>query len=199
MGIKDLTVTDGIESVRYHRPERELSRENIFKVLSNDRRRCTIYFLKQHENETVPLRDIVDYVAAWENGVSIEQLDSNSRKCVYTALRQSHLPKLDDMGVIDYDHLRGEARLTDCATDVQMYLEYVPGNDIPWHQYYLGISAIISALAALTWLGIFPFGELGWSVLAVIVILLLTVSAIIHTLSARNHRLDAERAFSITE
>lgn len=191
MGIKDVTIKDAlsIDDRRYVPPNDQLSRDDIFQVLSNDRRRYTLHYLKQREDERVPLRDIVDTVAAWENGTTVQELDSNTRKCVYTALRQSHLPRLDDAGVVDYDHLRGEARLTDAASSVQMYLEYVPENDIPWYQYYIGLSAVGASLVLLRWFEIFPFENLSWTLITGLLVGILAVSAVGHTLQARQNRL----------
>lgn len=199
MGVKNISVAGGIEpSESVHAEDgTKITQQEIFKVLSNDRRRCTIHYLKQHENETVPLRDIVDYVTAWENDVPVNQLDSYTRKSVYTALRQSHLPMLDDAGVIEYDQLRGEAQLAEAAREVKMYLDYVPSSDIPWHQYYLGLSFIFAALTGFRWAGLFPFGGLSWSTLVIFVIVLLVVSAIVQSLNVRKSKLENEAKFSI--
>lgn len=171
-------------------PDR-LEREVIFEVLSNERRRLVLHYLRSHPDEQpVQLRDLVDQVAAWENDTTITELDSSDRKCVYTALKQSHLPKLDDVGVVDYDHLRGSVELTESADDVQPYLEFVPNGDIPWSKYYIGLSGVSAGLAALVWLGIPPFGGLGgFTVLAFVVVAFLC-SAVVHYYRSMQSRLD---------
>ena len=176
----------------------EVPRNEIFEVLSNERRQCVLHYLKQHQDRRVELRELVDHVAAWENETSLDGLDSNERKRVYTALRQSHLPKLENAGIIEYEHMRGEVEVTDQARHVQMYLEYVPERDIPWSQYYLGLSAVAMALVAVTWAGIYPFSGLSGVGLAAILVAVYTASAGIHTYQTTRNRLGADH-FAIEE
>ncbi len=171
-----------------------VTREDIFEVLSNERRQQVLNYMKQREGESVQLRELVDQVAAWENDTSIEQLDSSDRKCVYTALRQSHLPKLDEYEIVEYDPMRGEVELTEAAREVQMYLEYVPRHDIPWSHYYLGLSGVAGLLTLLTWAGVGPFAGLGGLALAGILVVLLATSAVVHTYQSRQNRLGSDEA-----
>lgn len=170
-----------------------IPRNEIFEVLSNERRQCVLHYLKQHEERRVELRELVDHVAAWENDTTLTELDSTERKRVYTALRQSHLPKLEEAGIIDYEHQRGEVEVTEQARRVQLYLESVPEHDIPWSEYYLGLSAVAAALVVVTWLGVFPFGGLPGLALAAILVALYLVSAMVHTYQSRRFRLGSER------
>lgn len=71
----------------------EPSRDEVFKALSNRRRRNVITYLKQHDDDA-RVRDISEQLAAWENDVEIPEVTYKQRKRVYTALHQSHLPKL---------------------------------------------------------------------------------------------------------
>lgn len=199
VGFGKILASLGYQEVPESESNREISRSDVYEILSNDRRRCTLYFLLTNENETVPLRDIVDYVAAWENDAPITQLNSNSRKTVYTALRQSHLPKMDAIGVIDYDHLRGEARLTDAAKDVKMYLEYEPNHDIPWHQYYAGTAAVFAVVVLVQWIGLFEVFRLSWTTLTVFLVACLILLAAFHTLDAWNKKIDLEAVFAIDD
>ena len=177
-------------------PEDELTREDIFDVLSNDRRRCMLNYLKSRDDEWIPFGDIVDHVTSWETGVPIAEIDADARKTIYTSLRQFHLPRLKDAGIVEYSQSRSRARLTPAAREVQMYIEYVPSNDIPWHQYYLGVAGIVSSLATVTWLDIYPFGELGWSILMGLIVAILGISAFVHTKYARENRLGTDTLYS---
>ena len=170
-----------------------LHRDDVFDVLSNERRRYVLHYLKQHDGRRVELRELVDQVAAWEQDTTIEALESDKRKNVYSSLRQFHLPMLDETDIIDYDHMRGEVVLTDQAREVQMYLEYVPANDIPWSQYYLGLSAVAIALVAFSWLGIFPFAGLSGNGLAEILVAIYALSAGVHAIHSRKNRLGSDR------
>lgn len=170
-----------------------LPREQVFDVLSNDRRRCVLQYLKRHDDRRVELRELVDHVAAWENDMTPREVDSDARKRVYTALRQSHLPKLEKAGVVEYEHLRGEVELTDQASEVQLYLEQVPRDDIPWSEYYLGLSAVGAALTVVTWAGIYPFVHLSGIGLAAILVTIFALSAGVHTYDASRNRIGADR------
>lgn len=172
--------------------EKPLPRDDVFDVLSNARRRCVLHYLKQRDHRRVELRELVDYVAAWENDMTPEQVGSDERKRVYTALRQSHLPKLDETGIIEYEHMRGEVELTSDAKNVQLYLEYVPQNDIPWSEFYLGLSAVGAALVAATWMSVFPFAQLSGLGLAAILVSLFAASAAVHTYNASKSRLGSD-------
>lgn len=170
-----------------------LPRDDVFEVLSNPRRRCALHYLKQHQGRRVELRELVDHVAAWENDTSTAQIGSEERKRVYTALRQNHLPKLDDAGIVEYENRRGEVELTENAREVQLYLEQVPGNDIPWSVHYLGLSVVGIVLVAITALEMFPFAELSGLLLAGILVSMFLVSAVVHTYNASQNRIGSEK------
>lgn len=172
----------------------EMPRDQIFEVLSNERRRYVLHYLKQQDGNRVELRELVDQVAAWENDTSVDHLDSADRKCVYTALRQSHLPKLDDAGIVEYDNLRGEVVLTDAAREVQQYLEYVPRADVSWSQYYMGLSAICAVLAAAVWAGVAPVDGLSGFTLAGLFVGLFVVSSSVHAYHSWKSRSGPEDA-----
>lgn len=69
------------------------------------------------------MRTLAEAIAAWENDISVEQLTSKQRQRVYIALYQSHLPKLDDYGVIKYKQARGVIKPTGLIALFESYLE----------------------------------------------------------------------------
>ncbi|MFB6070527.1 MAG: hypothetical protein ABEJ76_05830 [Halanaeroarchaeum sp.] len=148
----------------------EPSREEVFEILSNQRRRHAVHYLRQHEDETVRLRELSRQLSAWETGTALEDVTHKQRKRVYTALRQTHLPKMDDAGVVDYDDNRGVVQPTDYLEDVEIYLDVVPDHEIPRSEYYLGLSAVAGALLAAVQVGAYPFDQVpafGWAVVIV--------------------------------
>ena len=161
-----------------------LSIDDIFTVLSNERRRLVLRHLKATEGP-VRVRDLSHQVAAWENGVAVEELNYKQRKRAYTSLHQTHLPKLNDCGIIAYDRDRGIVSLTDRVAELDFYLEVVNPNDIPWSQYYLGLAVVSLVLVAARWLGTFPFSALPELAYAGIVAGALAVSAAVHTYYTR--------------
>lgn len=56
---------------------------------------------------------------------------------MYSALQQSHLPKMDNAGIIKYDSIQHTIESTEGVSVMQPYLEVVPGTNLPWCLYYL--------------------------------------------------------------
>ncbi len=153
-----------------------LSKDLVFTMLSNGRRRHVIHYLKQR-GERVTIRELSRQVAAWENGIEPEALDYKQRKRVYTSLHQTHLPKLDDASIVDYDRDRGTVELDDAARELEVYMEVVPENELPWSVYYLGLAVLSLALVPLVWLDVFPFAGVPDVALAALVAAAFGVSA----------------------
>lgn len=170
-----------------------IPREDIFDVLSNERRRCVLQYLKRQDGRRVELRELVDHVAAWENDTTPDAVGTDERKRVYTALRQAHLPKMEQAGILEYEPMRSEVELTEDASQVQLYLEYVPNRDIPWSDYYLGLSFVGAALVTVVWAGIYPFDGLSGVVLAAIIVAVLAVSGAVHRYETAKHRIGSDQ------
>lgn len=101
-----------------------IRKNDLFHLLQNSRRRAVLRYLATNpDQEEFDMRTVSEAVAAWENGTPVEQLTSNQRQRVYIALYQSHLPKLDDSGVIEYDQARGVIKPTGLIALFKPYLE----------------------------------------------------------------------------
>ena len=170
----------------------ELSQDVAFELLSCPRRRYVMHYLKQRPSQPVAVRDLVRQVAAWENGVAVTAVTRDQRMRVYTALRQSHLPKLDDGGVIRFDSDRGVVELTDTASELEVYLDVVPHDDIPWSKYYVGLGALCTGFLLGMWANIVPFGIIHPLAGAGLVTALFTVSATVHARYDDRMRLGAD-------
>ena len=162
-------------------------------MLSNQRRRCVLYYLNRNPGP-VSLRDLAERIAAWENDVEVADLDYKQRKRVYTSLHQTHLPKLDEAGIVDYDRSEGTIPLADRATDRDVYLERGGEHDIPWCDFYLGLSAAASLFVAAAWLGVYPFTALPDLLLAGGVVGLFALFAGIHSRRARRNHIGGDDA-----
>lgn len=88
--------------------------------------------------------DLSRLVAAWENGIQPNEVTSVQRKRVYTALHQTHLPRLDECGVVSYDCDRGTTAATDRLDVFEPYLHQSDDDRRTWHHYYaiVGVGAI---------------------------------------------------------
>jgi hypothetical protein len=171
--------------------ESTLSPEDAYEVLSNARRRHVIHCLLQKEGG-ISLRELSRQVAAWENDLEPDEVTSKQRKRVYTALHQSHLPKMDDTGAIEYDSDRSIVSPTDRVADLRLYLEVVPEDEIPWSVYYTGIGIVCGGCALLSWAELIPFSLLGGYAWAGLTALLVILSGAIHIWMARRHELGSE-------
>lgn len=157
----------------------DLSEDDLFEILSNSRRRYALHALSSDDEEW-QIGNLAEQVAAWENGTEIAEVTRAERKSVYTALQQLHLPKMDEMGFVEYDKDRGTVRPTAVKDDVDIYLDVVRGDDIPWNEYYLGLSAVMAGLVVVAWLDIFPFSEVGDIVWAGVVVAAFATSSLVH-------------------
>lgn len=137
-----------------------LTPEEIFQLLSNRRRRYALHYLDQVD-DPVSIRDLSEQIAAWEYEIDLADVTPTIRKRIYTALHQGHLPKMDRLGVIDYDNDRGTVCHAERVKDFDIYLDVVPHDDIPWDEFVLGFGATLFALVVVSWLGIQPFGAVG--------------------------------------
>ena len=138
------------------RAEDDLSRDEVFEVLGNGRRRNVIRALRQAD-DAVELGELAERIAAQENDISVEEVSYQQRKRVYTALQQSHLPKMDEAGALDYDSDRGVIEAADELSQFDLYLEVVPRSGLPWSGVYLGLAIVCVGLAIASWAGLFPF------------------------------------------
>lgn len=167
---------------KYTPPEKD----ELYDLLSNHRRRYVIHFCKEAD-EPLTLSDLAEQVAAREQDKSVAELTSAERKRVYTSLQQTHLDRLADAGMIDYDG--NEIELTEGAAELDVYLDVVPEGSIPWGVYYLGLSLLAAVVLAGVWVGFVPtetVPELGWAVLILVVFL---ASSIAQVIQNRRYRL----------
>ncbi|WP_394741479.1 DUF7344 domain-containing protein [Natronococcus roseus] len=102
-----------------------LSSDDIFHLLQTNRRRDTIRYLLEEEGP-VKMRDVAEYVAARENDTTVAELSSTERQRVYIPLYQSHLPKLDEEGVVEYNQPRGIVKPTD---NLEIFAPYIEATE----------------------------------------------------------------------
>jgi hypothetical protein len=143
----------------------ELGSNELFDVLGNQRRRYALHYLLNKSGDSVDLKEVSSQVAAWELGEDPAELSYDDRKSVHTAMHQYHAPKLDEIGLIEYDAQRRVVRVTERAQDLNIYVEAVRGRETPWPTYFLwlsGLSAlvVIAALLDVPVVGMVP--DIGW-------------------------------------
>lgn len=165
-------------------PETRETRNTLFSALSSHRRRYVLYACNQADGETA-LSDVAEQVAAWEYDKPIAEITSTERKRVYTSIQQHHLSKLEDAGLITID---GDTiTATEKAAGLDVYLEVVPEETVPWPVYYLGLSVIGSVVLGFSYLGWFP-DIISVGVIAATVVASLFISSLVHLL--QSERID---------
>ena len=155
------------------------SPDDVFHILQTSRRRETIRYMLRAD-DTVRMRDIAEHVAAREHETTVAALTSAQRQRVYIPLYQSHLPKLDEAGVIDYDKPRGIVRPAEHLDAFRSYLEDEPtaptadeggGCD----RQFVVLGASVSLLLAST-VGVVPLSGLAVSAIITALFVLTSVA-----------------------
>ncbi|QDX40267.1 hypothetical protein [Salarchaeum sp. JOR-1] len=128
-----------------------LDKSDIHDVLRNDRRRYVLEYLRSIDGETTA-RELSEYIAEQESGESPPP--RNVRQSVYVTLQQTHLPKLAELDIVEYDENEKTVTLSDHAKDVGIYLEVVPKYGLSWSEFYAGLSVLGILLVLATEVGV---------------------------------------------
>jgi DNA-binding transcriptional ArsR family regulator len=160
---------------------RRLSKDTLFEIVKNRRRRDALSYLKRRDGEAT-LGELAEHIAAKENGVEVGALSSSQRKRVYIGLYQCHLPKLAEAGVVDFDKDRGDVRLRPAATQLDAYLgDGAADTGTHWTAPTgrnlavagaLGV-ALVASLAGVPGFTMVP--DVAWAVLSTGALIVLTV------------------------
>lgn len=109
-------------NIELHQTDTALSEADIHDILRNDRRRNVIKRLQEHGRE-ISLRELSVHIAEIEAGESPPP--SDVRNSVYVSLHQTHLPKLDKEGIVEYDNDQKTIVLQESARQVSLYMEVI--------------------------------------------------------------------------
>lgn len=97
-----------------------LDLDHVYEAVSNSRRRYVCYALLGSGEWS--LDDLATRVAAWEAGVPDEEVTDERRRRLYVALYHSHVPKLAERGIVEFDAGRETVRPGPNARDVRLAL-----------------------------------------------------------------------------
>jgi hypothetical protein len=156
-----------------------LTQDTVYDLLSNARRRFVISFLRGRD-EPIELSELSKRVAAWENETDVDDLTDQQVKRVYVSLYQTHIPKLADSGLVDYDKDTGEVSLTSNIEELDTYLPEGDQRQIPWQFVYAAVA--VAGLAAYVAMAIFPaaFDAISMTAVNVVIIAAFGVVAAVH-------------------
>ena len=153
--------------------DEELSLDELFDLLRNRRRRDILAYLDASDG-TVTLDELAEAIAADENDTEPEQLTSQQRKRVYISLYQNHLPKMDDLGLIEYEKNRGVVELVDIS-EAKPYLSVDSAEEsASWPYVAIAVCAVVAIGATgVGWLSAMP--SVVWTAISVAALLAIAV------------------------
>jgi hypothetical protein len=164
----------------------------IHDVLSNERRQMVIDKLRE-SGGTMSARKLSEHIAECETGESPPP--RNIRQSAYVSLHQTHLPKLDDLGIVEYDESDKTVTLNETASrEIGLYMETVPKYGISWSEYYIGMSVLGVFLLIAMQVGIPVISSVDTTVGMGAILTLIGGSAVYQTIqqgSSILHRLGA--------
>ncbi|WP_224270174.1 DUF7344 domain-containing protein [Haloprofundus salinisoli] len=95
----------------------------VFKVLCDPRRRYVLYHL-QTCRYPATLLEVAEQVAAWEYKCNPEQIPEETIEQIRADLHHSHLPKLADAAIVDYDADANVVTMGECTRPLDEFLEF---------------------------------------------------------------------------
>ncbi len=133
----------------------ELTQAELFDVFSNARRRRTVQYLKRRGG-SCSLAPLVEQVAAWENDTDPTDVTRTQRRRVYISLYQTHLPMLEDHGIVDWNPDEHTIDLLPSEELFEPYLDRRLDDQRSWHWVYAGITTLAVVVLVLSWLSVGP-------------------------------------------
>lgn len=102
--------------------ETKISTDDVFKLLAHPQRRFVIHHLLR-AGTAVPVSELVEQVAAWKANCPIDGLSDDDCQQAAIPLQHTHLSKLADAGVIQYDEDHQLVEVTSAAATLAPYLQ----------------------------------------------------------------------------
>lgn len=129
----------------------ELTKDEVYDVLSSSRRRQILYHLHRRGGRA-DLRELARDTAAEEVD---EPVEDDVVKRFYISLYQTHVPKLEQTGLVEYNGDDKSVVLTDRVSEIARVLNVDVGPERQWPMYY-AVFAMIGLLIGV--------GQLFWGV-----------------------------------
>ncbi len=103
----------------------------VFELLSNSRRRYALYHLNEQPDGVATLETLTENVVAFEQktGTRDGEHTTDRHASVQMALTHTHLPKLEDAGLLEYDR-RSEMVRYWRQPSVEEWLEHARHKEI---------------------------------------------------------------------
>ena len=98
----------------------EISTDQLYRALASEQRRRLLSYLLDGEERTV--EEIATVLTGWQAAESGSMQTAADREQVHIELFHSHLPLLDEIGVIRYDEDRGAVEIESLDPAVESLL-----------------------------------------------------------------------------
>ena len=105
-----------------------LSTDDLFGVLSHQRRRCVLRCLGEHQTP-LTLADLADEVTAREQEAPLPDVPAEEVKRVYVSLYHTHIPKLADADLVEYTQERDMVALSTENEHAEALLELATASE----------------------------------------------------------------------
>ena len=94
-----------------------LSLDAVYGILSESRRRYLLYYFLESDHANIEGLSL--QIVAWEQDVPIDTVSEAQKQRVTSSLIHSHLPKLEDNGIVEYDDRTGDVVVSDGFDEVR--------------------------------------------------------------------------------
>ena len=166
------------------------SKDDLFQILSNSRRRYIIYYLAEAGGE-MSLKRLATKIAAAESDTAESEVAPEERQRVYISLYQTHLPKLEETGVAVYDEDERTVTLTpETLEEGFFWMDTGEDESAGRARYSVALAAVSWALVVGVWLSLPVVALLGWAGVALVAAVALSVVAALQYRAERADRAD---------
>lgn len=104
--------------------EGAVSTDDLFDVLSNARRRFVIACLATH-SKPLAVADIATELTCWECKTPSDQIPEEHVQSRYVALYHVHVPKMADVGILEYNQERNTIALVDECDGITSFVGHL--------------------------------------------------------------------------
>lgn len=101
-----------------------LTTDQAFDLLGDSTRRRVLAAL-QATDGAMSLGELADETVARAEDADSEGMTGGRRERTAASLHHCHLPKLDDVGVVEYDPVESEVELTEGVVELEPYFELI--------------------------------------------------------------------------
>lgn len=109
-------------------PDHDLDVASLYMILDDKRRREVLHHLPGDENEQI--RTLAQTIAACEENEHPAEVSDDAIQRAYIALYQSHIPVLEEEGLLEYDQATGTITPLPLFKDVKKYLALAGKNPV---------------------------------------------------------------------